>query len=216
MRRAKHLDVEQAFDLGIEGVALRAAHHERPCRRRQAAAERIAGVGLLNIGLAVERVLDRAIPGAAADVAFQRGAEIGALRLVQRGTGQDHAGGAEAALKSLRIQKRLLHRMDSGVARKAFDGGHRVAFGPERRNQAAVHRLVVEQHGAGAAVAGITALLDAEMAELAQERAQALPGARLLFETLAVDLEAQIYSTSSSQISAAKRSVMCLRQNGLP
>ena len=84
-------------------------------------------------------------------------------------------------------------------------------------NQAAVHRLVVEQHGAGAAVAGIAALLDAEMAELAQERAQALPGARSLFETLAVDLEAQIYSTSSiAAISAAKRSVMCLRQDGLP
>ena len=34
MRRAKHLDVEQAFDLGIEGVALRAAHHVRPGGRR--------------------------------------------------------------------------------------------------------------------------------------------------------------------------------------
>jgi hypothetical protein len=54
------------------------------------------------------------------------------------------------------------------------------------------------------------------MAELTQERAQALPGARLLFETPAIDLETQIYSTSSSQISRASRSVMCLRQNGLP
>ena len=45
-------------------------------------------------------------------------------------------------------------------------------------NQAAVHRLAVDQHGAGAAIAGVAALLDAEMSELAQERAQALPGAR--------------------------------------
>ena len=136
--------------------------------------------------------------------------------LVQRGAGQDHAGGAESALKSLRIQKGLLHRMDGGVAGKALDGGHGVAFGTECRNQAAMHRLVVEQHGAGAAIAGIAALLDAEMPELAQECAQALPGARLLFETLAVDLETQIYSTSSSRISSASRNVMCLRQNGLP
>ena len=91
---------------------------------------------------------------------------------------------AEAALKSLRIQKRLLHRMDAAVRRKAFDRGHGMAVGAERRDQAAMHRLAVEQHGAGAAVAGIAALLDAEMPELAQERAQALPGLRGFGERL--------------------------------
>jgi hypothetical protein len=135
------------------------------------------------------------------------------LRLVQRGAGQDHAGGAEAALEALGVQERLLHRMDRRLVGQALDGGDHVAFGAKGRNQATMHRLVVEQHRAGAAVAGVATLLDAEMAEFAQERAQALPGARLLFEILAVDRKAH---ESSSRISDASRSVMCLRQNGLP
>ena len=81
-------------------------------------------------------------------------------------------------MKPLRIQKRLLHRMGAAVRRKAFDRRHGVAFGAEGRDQAAMHRLAIEQHGAGAAVAGVAALLDAEMPEFAQERAQALPGLR--------------------------------------
>ncbi len=178
MRRAQHLDVQQAFDRGIERVARRAAHHLRSGRRGQAAAECGAGGGVFDIGLAVERVLDRAIAGAAADIAFQRRAEILPLRLVQRRAGQDHAGGAEPALKCLRIEKRLLHRMRAAIGRKAFDGRDGMAVGAEGRDQAAMHRLAVDQHGAGAAVAGVAALLDAEMPELAQERAQALSGAR--------------------------------------
>ena len=87
-------------------------------------------------------------------------------------------GGAEPALKRLRIEKRLLHRMRAAVGREAFDGGDGMAVGAEGRDQAAVHRLAVDQHGAGAAVAGVAAFLDAEMPELAQERAQALSGAR--------------------------------------
>ena len=82
-----------------------------------------------------------------------------------------------------------------------------------------MHRLAVDQHGAGAAVAGVAALLDAEMAELAQERAQALAGvAAVLRKLLAVDLEAHAYAVpcNSTRISSASRSVMCLRQNGLP
>ena len=190
MRRAQHLDVQQAFDRRIERVARRAAHHLRAGGRRQAAAEGGAGAGVLDIGLAVERVLDRAIAGAAADIALQRSAEILPLRLVQRGAGQDHAGGAEAALESLRIEKRLLHRMGAAVGRQTLDGGDGVAVGAEGRDQAAMHRLAVDQHGAGAAVAGVAAFLDAEMAELAQERAQALAGARGFRKCLAVDLEA--------------------------
>ena len=65
------------------------------------------------------------------------------------------------------------------VGRKALDGGDLAVLGAEGRDQAAMHRLAVEQHGAGAAIAGVAALLDAEPAELAQEGAQALPGARL-------------------------------------
>ena len=42
-----------------------------------------------------------------------------------------------------------------------------------------MHRRAVEPDGAGAAIAGVAALLDAEAAVLAQEGAQALAGFRL-------------------------------------
>ena len=81
-----------------------------------------------------------------------------------------------------------------------------------------MHRLAVDQHGAGAAVAGVAALLDAEMAEFAQERAQALPGLRRLEKLLAVDLERHAYAVpcNSLRISSASRSVICLRHIGVP
>src|SRR6201999_1109786 len=102
----------------------------------------------------------------------------------------DHPGRAEAALEALRVKESLLQRMRVAIRCEAFDRCHRMALGTECGDQAAVHRLTVEQHGAGAAVAGIAALLDAEMTEVAQEGAQALPGARLRGKWLAVDFEA--------------------------
>jgi hypothetical protein len=45
-----------------------------------------------------------------------------------------------------------------------------------------MHGFAIEQHGTGAAIAGVAALLDSEMTKLAQERAQALSGAGLLRE----------------------------------
>ena len=69
--------------------------------------------------------------------------------------------------------------MDATFGRETFDGGDGMTFGTKGRDNAAMHRLAIEQHGAGAAVAGIAAFLDAEMTELAQECAQALAGLRL-------------------------------------
>ena len=172
-----------ALDGRIEGVARFAPHHLRSCGGRQAAAEGGARGGVFDIDLAVERVFDRTIAGAAAQIAFQRRAEILALRLVQGCAGQDHARGAEPALKGLRVEKRLLHRVRAAIAGEAFDGGDGMAVGAEGGDQAAVHRLAVDQHGAGAAIAGVATLLDAEMPELAQESSQALPGARSLAKT---------------------------------
>ena len=71
--------------------------------------------------------------------------------------------------------------------REAFDGRDLAAFGTERRDEAAVHGLAVEQHAAGAAVAGVAAFLDAEPSELPQEGAQALARARRRGGTSAVD-----------------------------
>src|SRR5438445_4304213 len=79
--------------------------------------------------------------------------------------------------------------MGATVRRKAFDGRHGVTGSAEGRDQATMHRLAVDQHRAGAAVAGVATLLDAEMAEFAQERAQALPGTRRFEKLPVVDLE---------------------------
>jgi len=122
------------------------------------------------------------------------------------------------ALKRLRIEKSLLHRVRSARGREAFDGRDRVAVGAEGGDQAGMHGLAVDQDGTGAAVAGVASLLDAEMAEVAKKGSQALPGARGLRKILAVDLNGHGYTRacSSARISSARRSVMCLRQAGLP
>src|SRR3954463_4528995 len=207
--------MQQAVNLRVERVARLAAHDIGASWRRQAAAECGAGLDvLLDIGLAEQRILDRTIPGAAADIALQRDAEIGALRLVQRGAGQDHSGGAEAALKALCIEESLLHRMRAAVSAETFDCGDGAPLGTEGRDQAAMHRLAVQQHGAGAAIAGVAALLDAEMAELAQERPQALACLRRLRKGFAFDLDAHGSACNSPRFSSASRSVIALRQIG--
>src|SRR6266702_3912324 len=97
--------------------------------------------------------------------------------------------------------------MSATVRRKAFDRRHGVTVGAERRDQATMHRLAVDQHGAGAAVAGVATLLDA-----------ALAGLRRFGKLPAVDLERHAYAVpcNSTRISSASRSVMCLRHIGLP
>src|SRR4051794_8370268 len=110
--------------------------------------------------------------------------------------------------------------MEAAVGRKTLDRGHGMTVGAERRDQAAMHRLAVEQHRAGAAIAGVAALLDAEMPELTQERAQALPGLRRFGEGFAIDLDAHGSTLGSAcnsrRISSASRSVIALRHIGLP
>ena len=102
------------------------------------------------------------------------------------------------------------------MRRKAFDRRHGVTVGAEGRDQTTVHRLAVDQHGAGAAVASVAALLHTEMAEFAQERAQALAGLWRLRKLPAVDLERHAVPCNSTRISSASRSVICLRHIGLP
>ena len=52
-----------------------------------------------------------------------------------------------------------------------------------------MERLAVDMHGAGAAITGVAALLDAEHIEIAQERAQALAGRRLGRIAAAIDVD---------------------------
>ena len=90
-RRTQHLDVQHTFRRDIERIARCAAHHLRSGGGREAAAKCGARDGVFDVVLAVQRILDRAIAGATTDIAFQRGAEVLPLRLVQRRAGQDHA-----------------------------------------------------------------------------------------------------------------------------
>ena len=62
--------------------------------------------------------------------------------------------------------------------------------------------LAVDMHGAGAAVAGVTSLLDAEHLEIAQKGAQALAGRGLFRVATAVD--AIIGQANSLRISSAR------------
>ena len=84
---------------------------------------------------------------------------------VQRG--QHHAGGAEAALRGAAAQEAFLQRVHGLTgAHQAAQRGHLVARGLHGQGQAAVHRLAVQQHRAGAADALAAAVADVGQAEL--------------------------------------------------
>ena len=102
--------------------------------------------------------------------------QVGALVLVQRGGGHDHAGGTKAALKRLCVEKGALHRMQAVIGREPLDGGNCAAGGAEGGHQTGMHRGAIEPDRACAAIAGIAALLDAEDTAVAQECSQALSG----------------------------------------
>ena len=126
------------------------------------------------------------VAGAAAQVALEVPRQVGLLLVVEGGRRHHHAGRAETALEALPVQELLLHRMECGAVRarsgggaggsQTFHGGDGAALGADRGIDAAVHRHAVHVHRAGAAVAGVAALLHAEVALLAQERPQALAG----------------------------------------
>src|SRR5437762_3374467 len=163
-------------------------------------------------------IFDGAVAGAPTQVALQRPREIVTLRLVQGRCGDDHSGGTEPALKALRIEERLLHRMQRAAAGQSLDGRHIAVLGAIRRNHAGVHRLAVEQHRAGAAIAGIATLFDAMGAELAEEGPQTLSGPWLRRMRTAIHAITHGAGSpeSSSRISSASTRVTRLRHCGAP
>ena len=116
MRRAQHVQMQRAVRRNVERVA-RPSGDDRLCERiAQAPAAGFLSRGLLlYIDHAVQRIVDRVIAGAAAEIALQHMRQILARSLVERCSGHDHARGAEAALKGLRIEKRLLHLVQLAV-----------------------------------------------------------------------------------------------------
>ena len=168
----------------------------------QARAAGLAGDVLLGIHHAVQRIVDRVIAGAATEIALEHARQVVERILIEGRRGHDHAGGAVAALEGLRIEKGLLHGMKLAVPSEPLDGGDLALLGAKGRHQAAVERHAVEPDGAGAAVALVAALLDAEPAVVAQEGAQALAWCRLGGKHLAVDRELH-RAASSSRICTA-------------
>jgi hypothetical protein len=151
----------------------------------------LAGDVLLGGAHPGERIGDGAVSGAATKISLECVRQIGVLVGIERSRGHDHAGGAEAALERLRIQEGLLHRVQGAVFRQAFDGRHLLPGGAEGGRQARMHRRPVEPDGAGAAIAGIAALLHAEAAALAQKGSQALTRFRVSFERELIDAEGE-------------------------
>src|ERR1700733_4783101 len=105
VRRAQQLEMKETFGRNVERVARAAADDGRAGRRRHASAASVPRVGVLDLTDAADGALDRAIAGAAANVAFERPCQIVTLGLVQACGGEDHARRAEAALKALGLQE---------------------------------------------------------------------------------------------------------------
>jgi len=205
MRRAQHLQMQRAFGRHVERVMRLAGDDGFGERVAQAPAASLdAGDIVLDIDHAVQRIVDAVIAGATAKIALQHVRQILARGLVERRRGHDHACGAEAALKGLRIEKRLLHLVQLAVGREPFDGGDGVPGAAIGRHQAGMEGNAVEPDGAGAAVALVASLLDAE-AKPAQEGSKALPRRWLRREGLAVhgEVHAAAPFSSSARICSA-------------
>src|ERR1700722_11001511 len=154
---------------------------------------------------AVNRIIYRPVAGASAEIALHHPRNIQAVFFAETCDGHDGSRGAKAALKSSRIDERLLDRMQTSIARETFDSGYFVAFGAEGGNETAMHRLAIEPDSARAAIAGVATLLHPEPSHVTQESTQALARLRLFCEILAVNYVAHDYlSPSSRRISSAK------------
>ena len=147
-----------------------AGDHVGGGRRADAGADGLARAGLLDRGDAVDRVLDGAVAGAAAEVSLQRPRQVLLLLVGEGRGGHDHAGGAEAALEAGGVAELPLHRVQVVRRAEALDRGHLAALGAERRRDAAVHRLAVEPHRARPAIACVATLLDAVRARVNARR----------------------------------------------
>ena len=188
VRRAQDFEVQRAFGRrDVEGVAGRSGDDRRAERVAQARAGRFAGDVFLGFADAVDGIVDAAVAGAPAQVAFEMVREIGLRRIVERAGRQDHAGRAVAALETARVEEVLLHRMELAVLRQPFDRRDLTVRAAKRGHETAMEWFAVDQHRARAAIARVAAFLDAVPAEIAQKGAQALAGLGLGREFLAVD-----------------------------
>ncbi len=111
----------------------------------------------------VDGVEDLLVPGAAAEVARQRLADLVVARIrdaaQEVGRGDDEAGRAEPALDRARIGERLLHGMEVAVLGEPFDGDDLVALRLRREDETRAHELSVEENRARSALALLARVL---------------------------------------------------------
>src|SRR5262249_49152690 len=146
-------------------------------------------------GGVLDRLDDVLIAGAPAQVAGDAEADLLLARvrvlLQQAVRAHDHAGRAEAALKPVHLAKAFLQGGQRAVGSgHAFDRQDLGAIGLDGEHGAGLHRLAVEVHRAGAAMAGLAADMRAGQVELlAQEMDQQRARFDEGLDRLAVDLE---------------------------
>ena len=126
------------------------------------------------------RLDDLGVAGAAAEHARQRIAHFGfarpRIRAQQSLGAHQHARRADAALRgAVRREGALQQRELAVVAGQAFDRGHGPARALADRDDARADLLAVEEHGAGAAIAGVAADLRADEAELVAQGIREAP-----------------------------------------
>ena len=184
MRRADHQHGQRVGRKAVAAELFRAGdlwHAVEPHRRGAdgVAGSRQAGIKRRSIDeppRVANRRDDLAVAGAAAEHAAERVLHCCLVRpgigFEQRRRGHQQAGRADAALRRAMRQEGLLQRRQRRAA-KAFDRAHAASLGRGGRHQAGADRLAVEQHRAGAAIAGVAADLGAGQPEMvAQHRRQ--------------------------------------------
>src|SRR5438270_4648536 len=143
-------------------------------------------------------LVDLQVSGAAAQVARQR-----LLDLVPRGSrvlaeqrfrGEQEGGRTVPALRRAELGEGVLERMQRPAPCHSLDGFHAVPRAREAEHQTGKHGLAVHEHGAGAALAQLAAMLRAgETQVFAQHFEQGLVGRERDLDGLAVQLEGDLH-----------------------
>src|SRR5438067_4366233 len=149
------------------------------------------------LGGVLDGLDDVHVPGAAAQVPGDGLADLRLARvpvaIEERAARQHHSRRAVAALQAVLLPEAFLHGVELAVLLEALDGSDLMSVGLHGEEGARLHRLPLEQHGAGAAVGGVAADMRSGHAQvLAQEvdEEQARLDLRLLGVAVDGDLDA--------------------------
>ena len=168
----------------LRALVVDVEHRVSPVCRRLRGGRRAAGSDLahrrddVRIGAAAAQVAAHALadfvvaePGGAGAHVGRRRADLAGAVLVEQGDRRaDLPRRAVAALEGVVLDERGLHRVQRLGRAEALDGGDVDAFLHHRERQAGVDAAAVDEHGAGAALAAVAALLGAGQAGVFAQR----------------------------------------------